>query len=370
MSTVANSRNTFVKRLEISQIGDYRSQCTLQSVFLEKTENYTLQIQKLVINTTPTINLIKGAYFEIFRRPTFDITGAISNQDDDGYIDPVLTFTPIEPKTVLDVFTQMDFFCRQIDLGLEVTLFADYKIAFRMTQNFGDAYYLKLNKQFADLVLLPEYIYTFRRLNRLEPAFIDANIQLVVSHLQQLGNGYTQDNRLFYDEVDEANDVIISTRLIFADYNEIFAVSAEPIDGDAFYPWIVSLDTIRSLDTRVSWDLVCSLPSDSKYECLQSKGNLKRVTARFPVGDMIQSSNVWRSSGGFEITESVHIGIEDVCRGNPDTQTLNLHTGEIRTINSELLVRYMDNKTIKTVPAVMGSTGFWSALLLFSKRIK
>ena len=173
-----------------------------------------------------------------------------------------------------------------------------------------------------------------------------------------------------HDEVDEANDVIISTRLIFADYNEIFAVSAEPIDGDAFYPWIVSLDTIRSLDTRVSWDLVCSLPSDSKYECLQSKGNLKRVTARFPVGDMIQSSNVWRSSGGFEITESVHIGIEDVCRGNPDTQTLNLHTGEIRTINSELLVRYMDNKTIKTVPAVMGSTGFWSALLLFSKRIK
>lgn len=72
MTTIANSRNTFSKRMEITQIGSNQSESRLQSVFLDKPENYTLQIEKFIVDTTPTINRIEGPYFQILERPGED----------------------------------------------------------------------------------------------------------------------------------------------------------------------------------------------------------------------------------------------------------------------------------------------------------
>ena len=100
MTTTANSKNSFSRRLEILQMNNHESRTTLSSEFLTKTENYTMQIERFVINTTPVINLIDGPYMEILYLPT---VGSADLRGIDGFAAPVPrgVFTPNNPKTVL-----------------------------------------------------------------------------------------------------------------------------------------------------------------------------------------------------------------------------------------------------------------------------
>ena len=357
--------------MEITQIGSHQSDCTLQSVFLDKPENYTLQLERLIVDITPNINLIQGPYFSVLRRPSYQNA---SGGDYDGFFDvddmPDLVFryfTPVAPKSILDVFTQLNAFCALHD-GLDVTISQDYKISFRLTQVWGDSHYLKLNPVFAELIQLPEYIYFFRRHNRIDnPEFTDGDdIETVVSVLVEYGNDYIQNNRLFYVDADTDEDFHIDNQMLLA-MDPFFAQSAEPELN--VVASIESLDTLKSLDTRLSYEVNCTLPSDSKLDILGRDPSLKRITARFPIRDTIQEYNTFHTYG-FELSEVINVGIEDVCRKNPNTQTLNLHQGEVRLIRTDIFVRYLESKKITLVPADFGDTGFFSLMLLFTKRIK
>ncbi len=106
MATIANAKNTFLKRLEILQTASHKSECTLESEFLTKPENYTHQLEHLVLDITPKINLIEGPYLEVLRRPTHD---QAEEDEEDELLDitdvaqlPLIAnkdFSPTNPKT-------------------------------------------------------------------------------------------------------------------------------------------------------------------------------------------------------------------------------------------------------------------------------
>jgi hypothetical protein len=172
---------------------------------------------------------------------------------------------------------------------------------------------------------------------------------------------------LFYGDEDAAADVEIFQKLLFVD-EPVFAQSADP----AGLPDVLiqSLDTLRSLDTRLSYDVYCTFPSDSKIEILQGKGNYKRLTARFPIGDILSDFTSVSSNSNYSLKEKINVGVTDITRSNPNTQTLNLHQGEIQNVSTDITVRYLQNKKMILVPAEFGDTGFFTLGLLFSKRIK
>jgi hypothetical protein len=172
---------------------------------------------------------------------------------------------------------------------------------------------------------------------------------------------------LFYSAADGAADVQIFQNLLLSD-EPLFAQSADPAGLPDVS--IQSLDTLRSLDTRLSYDVSCSFPSDSKIEVFQGDGNYRRLTARFPIGDILVDFTSVSSNEDYELTEKINVGITDITRSNPNTQTLNLHQGEIQNVKTDIIVRYLEDKKMKRVPADFGETGFFTLGLLFSKRIK
>jgi hypothetical protein len=176
-------------------------------------------------------------------------------------------------------------------------------------------------------------------------------------------------NRLFYtfEDVNNYNDVELGYYWYFNDQTDEYTVlawSIQSVPGQG--PSAVeSAQTVRSLDQRLSYEVTCTFSSDSKVDILNMYESRKRLIARFPIGDSIETY-----ADAQTVSEQVNVGIEDLTRRNPNTQTLNLHNGEILIVNTMIEVRYLQGKVIKVVPADFGESGFFSMMLLFSKRIK
>ena len=364
MATTANSKSSFLKRLEITQTASHKSQCTLESTFLTKPENYTLQLEHFLVDITPSLNLIEGPYFEVLRRPAYTDT-VPEDEDELLTLDdmPVLgnkDFLPVNPKTVLDVISQLHTFCQLHD-GLSIQIEADMSIRFQITRAWGDAHYLKLSQWFATLMELPEYIYAFNRRNQTDEDWDDEDdIEYVVSAIgveNELFYTFGVEDRLF-DDIKEAYYLAHP----YVDGTTVFAWSDQPPAGSLR---IASEQTLRSLDQRLSFEVTCTFSSDSKIDIVNQDTTKKRIIGRFPIGDMIETYSDFSS-----VSEYVNVGIEDLTRSNPNTQTLNLHNGEILIVNTLVEVRYLVGTEIRTVAADFGASGFFSMMLLFSKRIK
>ena len=127
---------------------------------------------------------------------------------------------------------------------------------------------------------------------------------------------------------------------------------------------------MQRLDTRLEYDITSTIHTDSKIEVFNGSESRKRIIARFPIGEIIDTFD--SSSRGTKkgISEIVNVGLEDLTRSNPDTQTLMLMNGEILILNTKIECRYMHNKTIVTKPADFSGPGFFYLQLLFSKRLK
>ena len=366
MSTIANSKSSYLKRLEILQSASHESECTLESEFLSKPENYTLSLAHLLLDITPTINLMKGPYLEVLRRPTYLETLPEDSENletvDNMAVVANSAFLPVNPKTVLDVVSQLYNFC-ELHNGLSIKLNGDMSIKFDFTTDFGDAHYLKLHTDFATLLELPEYIYGFTRRNKSDALWDDP------LHIEYVVSAVGMPNKLFYTQADvniQPFDAILDEYWTDNDPDDftVLAWSAPPYAGQPSVS-IKSAQTLRSLDQRLSYEVTCTFSSDSKIDILNSEESRKRLIARFPIGDTIETFADAQS-----VSEQVNVGIEDLTRRNPNTQTLNLHNGEILIVNTKIEVRYLEGQTLKIVPADFGDSGFFSIMLLFSKRIK
>ena len=335
MGTVSNAKNSLTKRLEILKIASNESRATLQSIFLTKTQNYSIQVERFVTNTTPVINLISGPYLEIYD---------LNPEGSPDYINigqPITngTFSPDNPKTVLEVMYQLNEFVN-LHPGLTVRFEPGFEIRFTMTVAFQQQFFLKLNAEFAALMHLPEYIFYFRNI------------------------GGTADSSAVYPQT-------------FANLALLFYGAGTTIlerVGATTSTAIRSFDSgrsLKSLDTRLEYDVSCTINTDSKIEVFDGVESRKRVLARFPIGEMISRYDILNvNSTDNSVSEIVNVGLQDLTRKNPNSQILLLSNGEILVLNTMIEVRYMQNQKIVTKPANFSNDGFFFLQLLFSKRLR
>jgi hypothetical protein len=129
--------------------------------------------------------------------------------------------------------------------------------------------------------------------------------------------------------------------------------------------------SLKALDTRLEYDIMCTVNTDSKIEVFNGVESRKKFIARFPIGEtIVRHDTLTVDSNQNSVSEIVNVGLEDLCRKNVDTQTLILMNGEVLILNTKIECRYMDDKKIVTRAAGLDDNGFFYLQLLFSKRLK
>ena len=346
MTTVANSTNSYTKRLEVLQIGTHQSKCTLLSEFLKKAENYTLQIEKFVVNITPPINTITDPYIELFARPDVGVVGieTVANLSNDTNAIVNRTFQPDNPKSTLDVLFEIKRFC-DLHPGLTLKINANQELLLEMSLAFGSTTYLKLHPFVAKLLNVAEYLYYFE---------------------DNTGVIRTADRTQEYPDLFYSPAELAAPPINHADTpaNNKFRQSAAVLQvlPDLLY----DSQPVTKLDTRMSLDVTSTIGSDSKIIILDEVERQRKLIGRFPIGEAITNYN----EGGDEVSQIINVGLEDMCRNNPDTQTINLHTGDILVVNTYIEARYLEDGKIITQDANFEQSGFFYLQLLFTKRLK
>ena len=105
----ANEKGGYQKALEITRENSNRSTTTLSTDFLQKTENYLLNVTDFVTNTSPPMNIIEGFYVRVLPLGNAGHTLAQAALVGEAFA-PVVEFTPTVYRTWLDLGRQLDFF--------------------------------------------------------------------------------------------------------------------------------------------------------------------------------------------------------------------------------------------------------------------
>jgi hypothetical protein len=354
MATQANLRGGYIKTLEISQDESNQSKCMLSDEFLKKADHYVLQVSRFISNVTPNINTYDENVFEVLRRPNpneaFTTVAAAPLLPES-----IRVFKPQHVKTALEMVRQMRVFADRHD-GLTVILKEDNTVRISLSPDFGENYYIRVGPITQKLLGLREYLFYFR--------------YRVVGGQATLVARNNRDNpgtnvHLFWT-VFEAN---FQQGLVVADNFTAFRPAEASILG-ARAELYESGNTISCLDTRLSLDVEASFPLSTQHQILNGAESHDYLLGRFPIGDYIDHHVSYTDRNKYSVLETVNLGLEDLCRKNPDTIANYMLPGEIRVVNITIRTRYVENQTIKTVPTDYSNGGFFSLKLLFSKKQK
>ena len=134
-----------------------------------------------------------------------------------------------------------------------------------------------------------------------------------------------------------------------------------------------SKNTLKSFDDRLSIDIVATFPISNKFHIFNGVEQHEFILGRFPIADFQRfetelKSNETEVSNVVTLNEDVNVGLEDLCRGNPNIESVFLLPGDIQQVNLQLYTRYFQEGIIKRRPTDMAN-GFWSCKLLFSKKV-
>jgi hypothetical protein len=316
----------------------------LDSEFLKKAENYTMQIEKFVVNITPQINSITGPYFEIFARPDVGVVVVRTVADEANNTAAIVNrvFQPDNPKSTFDVVMGLKSLCDKHN-GLNLVLNANQELRITMTPLFGSTRYLKFNPFIARLLNVAEYLYYFED---------DTDTVRTADTTQQYLD-------LFYSPEELAGVVLDESP------NNTFRNSTDVLNA-GLPDHVYESAPVSRLDTRLGLDVVSSIGTDSKIIVLNEVERRKNIIGRFPIGEAIDNYN----QGNDEVSQIINVGLEDMARNNSDTQTTNLSTGDIYVVNTTIEARFLEDRVIVTKDADFESSGFFYLQLLFSKRLK
>ena len=113
------------------------------------------------------------------------------------------------------------------------------------------------------------------------------------------------------------------------------------------------------------------MPHISQITVLNGVEERKKILARFPLRDFLQTEHITTNDfDTYAVRETVNLGLEDLCKNNPNVHTMLLLPGEFRHANIRIETTYLENKKFKSVPTDFGSHGFWSLKLILAKKIK
>jgi hypothetical protein len=345
--TQSNLRGGLIKTLEINQDESNVSKTVLSDELLKKADNYVLQVTRFISNVTPNINTITERVFEVLKRPLpnsniLSVPAMVVN----NLSDALRLFEPKNVKTALELVRQMMVFARQ-HAGLTITLNDNNTIRITLDQAFGSRYYIRVGPQTRKLLGLREYLYFFK--------YEDWHLDDVIATNDQ-----------------PHPEVSIELFLVDAVGNfVVFQESALFVEGDV--PSSYGYDSpnpVSCLDTRLSLDVHCSFPISTQPHIFNGEESTDYILGRFPTNDYIEHHVAYKGLDTYSVLETVNLGLEDLCRSNPNTVTNFFLPGEISVVNIKILTRYLEEQKIKTVNADYSNGGFFSLKLLFSKKQK
>jgi hypothetical protein len=345
--------------MEISQDESNKSQCMLSDEFLKKADNYVLQVTRFISNVTPNINTYDENVLEVLRRPNpndaFTTVAAIAAQN---LPESIRIFKPQHVKTTLEMVRQMMVFSARHD-GLTITLNEDNKIILSLSADFGEEYYVRVGPITQKLLGLREYYFYFR--------YTDLGGVQTFMATNNEPDYAPGDNVALFLTVAQA--AVLIPPVVVADNFSAFRHGIAGMVGALPHGYAPS-NPISCLDTRLSLDVQASFPLSTQHQILNGAESHDFLLGRFPIQDYIDHHVSYTDQNQYSILETVNLGLEDLCRKNPDTIANFMLPGEIRVVNIDVWTRYLEDQKIKRVPTDYSNGGFFSLKLMFSKKQK
>ena len=383
----ANQQGSFYKSLSIHRNEESFSNTVLRSEFLKKTENYTVVLNRFVTNVTPPLNLVNEIAFRV------RVRGAQGQARDAAVFpahwqlsDKQLTLRPYH--STLEFIRQVQQFTHRFCFLVQMIGTGGVAPALDQQERAQGYPFMKVH-YVADDVHPAGHAQVGQLINRGWDTLVLRNDDQVVLNDQGRGiNVRMSSDGLFILEMDdEALDnfyveVGAQTQLLLGlpavlGVDDLFAANGTfgpvvPVPAGT-KKIFRSRNAMHQLDERLSIDVVCTLPLANKIFSKDGGEEHEFILARFPLNDYNRfettlESTTERITDKISVREDINVGLEDLTRKSPSTNSIFLLPGTIQEINVQLYTRYYSNGQIVAKKTNMDD-GFWTINLLFGKKV-
>lgn len=375
--SVANSKGGYVKTLEVSRDNSNRSVTMLKDEFLQKTENYTLNVMNFITNTAPPLNTIDEVMFEVFARGDTGETIAQAVAREPAFLTPTnRSFTPAPYRTWMELARQIDNYFKRFTVAFlqlyanqgEDTAYTSFYIKdsglikVRLSKEFcgGD-----VESSFANQGLYKGlYI-------KVGPA-TQIKLGLPPYLFQIMGVG-----DVLYNHTTHPNELLADNGagvLVFSAHQQIFG-PLNQFDEENMFNFL-SAFPISNMDERLSLDVYSTFPTNSKISTYDGKEEHEFLLFRFPFIDQHKftseiSFSYFDNDEMFDeenvVEQNLDVGLTDYCANETETIHQLLLPGTIHGVNLKLMVRYLRDTTV-VEKDIDFANGFWYLRLLFVKK--
>ena len=409
-----NEKGGFSKKLAILQNDSSESTTVLRHAFLKKAENYSLQIQDFFLNKMPEIHEYEAdADIEIFQYEAY-------NGNWDGVDERFRKFTARKCYSVIEYIRQLqEFFHRFSNLiltlgyrtrvgggdtkympgfpaslvtriygadpGVTLPIYRQQNVNFTKSyawNDFNNGVYIQ--RGFGEVIHYDEPTEYDYRGGHIVSASLNTNKKIVIQFTKafafnfylKLSDSFVR--RTAFDQylfkawipaiIPENTQLFLPDGVTFS-----FDLNNRVIPPASFQ--FGSINTIDSLDERVSIDIVSVFPTSSKIESLDETESHEILLGRFPLKESISFRNTEKSdvSGSVnqsEISEIFVSGMRNLTSHNPYFESNHFLNGDIRQIIIQLYTRYWNRETKKFRRVQTDcQDACWILNLLFSKKL-
>ena len=363
---IANFKNGVLKTLEITRDNTNESVTMLRQDYLKKSENYTMNVEKFIMNTTPPLNEIDEIMFTV--QP-------MGHPDDlPARLDNFVEFKPTPYYSWLELSRQINEWARLLQeafdtgnvdlvnhnkfLGFELDSSGNPQFAFKQYFLSGlrahDAnvtgYYIEVGQETQNVLGLARYLFFVTDNNR------------VFSHVD--GEQYL---------IDPAGPNGLNALVA----NHVWDV--EVADDDMDPGDVVQFPRqINMFDQRHSLLVYSTLPTKSKISTLDGVEDHHFLLFQIPYVDSHSFESVTSLTRGdaatgysitrnITLTEQLDVGATDYCLNQSETIHQLLLPGAIRAVNLFVRCRYIANGTFSDVD-IDFKNAFWYLKMLFCKK--
>ena len=350
--SIANQKGGFFRTLEINRDSVADSATTLIEPILKQAQNYVVQVQRFVTNFTPPINTLTEPMFTVRAKGYMQDDNVVwFNTKTESIAHGEVTFSPTNVRTITELIRQTLVFFRDLNDFATFVITPEFRGLIQLRQ---ESYlnYIEVGETYQKLLGLPKYISYFRGKETYNPANpVEGSSAIQISRVFRSGDEIAD------DEKNEDDFYFRPTE----DFRE-----ADPDTGT-----ISTDNTMLLCDTRQYIDITFTMPHISQLCVLNGIEERKKLLARFPVRDFEDTEHVSKADyRRYSVRENVTLGLEDLCRNNPNVHSMLLLPGEVQHANVRIETTYLENQEFKTTPAAFGPSGFWSLKLLLTKKVK
>ena len=364
---IANSKNGILKTLEISRDNSNACNLMLRDDFLKKPENYTLNIEKFIMNTTPPLNLIDEVMFAVLpMSDPNDLPDRLENYNE---------FRPTRYYTWLELSRQLNNWANTLQERFDTidtedegddNNFFEFKMNSTGTPQFEfKEYFLRGLLRVGDGfdVNVPGY-YIEVGLETQKVLGLKPNLFFVTDGYETFSHDHEDGEQNLFDatQVDGFNVLVVGDVWDLEDEELIVEFPRQ----------------LNMFDQRFSLDIYSTFPTKSKISTLDGVENHQFLLFRIPYVDQhsfksVTSLNRGDAVTGYMITknitlkENLDVGATDYCLNQSETIHQLLLPGAIRAVNVFIRCRYLSDGVFQEID-IDFKNAFWYMKMVFCKK--